>query len=246
MKIAIISIANSVCWGTAVMATTLPVLILPAIATSSEPLEIVGTSSVVSPISLEVNSAAPVESVSDLPLVDQVLSVSQLSDVQPTDWAFPALQSLVRRYGLILGYPDLTFQGNRAISRYEFAAGLSTALEQIGRLIHNQPATIVSQDDLAVLQRLQTEFATELALLRGQASTLDVRVAELTTNQFSTTTKLAGQAIFAVNTGGFTGDRIIAPRGALIADNDPNPTFIYRATLNLNTSFTGKDLLQIR
>ena len=39
----------------------------------------------------------------------QVTSVSQLSDVQPTDWAFQALQSLVERYGCIAGYPDGTY-----------------------------------------------------------------------------------------------------------------------------------------
>jgi len=39
----------------------------------------------------------------------QVTSVSQLSDVQPTDWAFQALQSLVERYGCVTGYPDGTF-----------------------------------------------------------------------------------------------------------------------------------------
>ncbi|TAD87550.1 MAG: hypothetical protein EA000_07150, partial [Oscillatoriales cyanobacterium] len=37
--------------------------------------------------------------------IDQVTSVSQLSDVRPTDWAFQALQSLVERYGCIAGYP---------------------------------------------------------------------------------------------------------------------------------------------
>ncbi len=132
------------------------------------------------------------------------------------------------------------------MSRYEFAAGLNAALEQMNGLIHDEPANIVSQDDLAVLQRLQEEFSAELATLREQVNPLEVRSAELETNQFSTTTKLAGQVIFAVNAGGFEGDRIIAPRGALITDNDPNPTFIYRATLNLNTSFTGTDLLQVR
>ncbi|MGF1604362.1 MAG: porin, partial [Thermosynechococcaceae cyanobacterium] len=40
--------------------------------------------------------------------VGQVTSVSQLSDVRPTDWAFQALQSLVERYGCIAGYPDGT------------------------------------------------------------------------------------------------------------------------------------------
>jgi hypothetical protein len=38
--------------------------------------------------------------------LSQVTSVSQLSDVRPTDWAFTALQSLVERYGCIAGYPD--------------------------------------------------------------------------------------------------------------------------------------------
>ncbi|MCC8456036.1 iron uptake porin, partial [Streptomyces rochei] len=50
--------------------------------------------------------------------MDQVTSVSQLSDVKPTDWAFQALQSLVERYGCIAGYPDGTYRGNRAMTRY--------------------------------------------------------------------------------------------------------------------------------
>ncbi len=41
--------------------------------------------------------------------LSQVTSVSQLSDVQPTDWAFQAVQSLVERYGCIAGYPDGSF-----------------------------------------------------------------------------------------------------------------------------------------
>ncbi|MDJ0676596.1 MAG: iron uptake porin, partial [Calothrix sp. MO_167.B42] len=57
--------------------------------------------------------------------VSQVTSVSQFSDVQPTDWAFQALQSLVERYGCIAGYPNGTYRGNRALTRYEFAAGLN-------------------------------------------------------------------------------------------------------------------------
>ena len=57
--------------------------------------------------------------------LSQVTSVSQFSDVQPTDWAFQALQSLVERYGCIAGYPKSTYRGNRALTRYEFAAGLN-------------------------------------------------------------------------------------------------------------------------
>ncbi|MGL5880145.1 MAG: iron uptake porin, partial [Xenococcaceae cyanobacterium] len=128
----------------------------------------------------------------------QVTSVSQLSDVQPTDWAFQALQSLVERYGVIAGYPDGTFRGNRAMTRYEFAAGLNAALDRINELIATGSDNTVSRDDLATLQRLQQEFAPELATLRGRVDTLEATTAELEANQFSTTTKLEGEVIFAL------------------------------------------------
>ena len=55
----------------------------------------------------------------------QVTSVSQFSDVQPTDWAYQALANLVEQYGCVAGYPNGTFRGNRALSRYEAAALLN-------------------------------------------------------------------------------------------------------------------------
>ena len=181
-------------------------------------------------------------------LEGQVISVSQLKDVQPTDWAFQALQSLVERYGAgaLVGYPDGTFRGNRAMTRYEFAAALNAALDRINELISTGKENLVSRENLATLQRLQQEFAVELATLRGRVDALETRTAELEANQFSTTTKLTGQAIFAVNAGGFDGERIIAPRGAVVSEDQPNPTVIYRASLDLNTSFSGNDLLKIR
>ena len=176
---------------------------------------------------------------------NQVTSVSQLADVQPTDWAFQALQSLVERYGVIAGYPDSTYRGNRAMTRYEFAAGINAALERVNELIRAGQASQVTRSDLETLQRLQEEFAAELATLRGRVDTLEARAAELEANQFSTTTKLTGQTIFAVNDGGFSGDRIVDPTGAVIADEDPNATVLYRASLDFNTSFFGTDLLKI-
>ncbi len=65
------------------------------------------------------------------PALAQVTSVNQLSDVKPTDWAFQALQSLIQRYGCIAGYPDGTYRGNRALTRYEFAAGLNACLDKV-------------------------------------------------------------------------------------------------------------------
>ncbi|TYQ30952.1 iron uptake porin [Pseudanabaena sp. UWO310] len=167
-----------------------------------------------------------------------VTSVSQLTDVKPTDWAFTSLQSLVERYGCIAGYPDRTFRGKQALSRYEFAAGLNACLDKINEIISAGLADKVSKDDLAVLKKLQDEFAAELATLRGRIDSLDKKVAILEAQQFSTTTKLNATVIFALadtfgNSVGKTTD-------------GTNTSFGYRARLNFDTSFTGKDRLRTR
>ena len=164
-----------------------------------------------------------------------VTSVSQLSDVRPTDWAFTALQSLVERYGCIAGYPDSTYRGNQATSRYEFAAGLNACLDKINEIISAGLADKVSKEDLATLQKLQEEFAAELATLRGRVDALDAKTAKLEAQQFSTTTKLTGEVIFSA-TAGSGGPN----------DARSNVTLGNRTRLVLNTSFTGKDLLRTR
>ncbi|OCQ94211.1 hypothetical protein BCD64_05435 [Nostoc sp. MBR 210] len=170
----------------------------------------------------------------------QVTSVSQFSDVQPTDWAFQALQSLVERYGCIAGYPNGTYRGNRALTRYEFAAGLNACLDRVNELIATATADLVTKEDLATLQRLQEEFSAELATLRGRVDALEARTSELEANQFSTTTKLVGEAIFTV-AAPFGEDRANSEE-----DIDSNVIFANRVRLNLYTSFTGKDRLHTR
>lgn len=107
--------------------------------------------------------------------LDQLPSVAQLSDVQPTDWAYQALQSLVERYGCIVGYPDETYKGQRALTRYEFAAGVNACLDRISELLAASTADAATKEDLAMLQRLQEEFAAELAHvgLRGAGGQRD-------------------------------------------------------------------------
>jgi hypothetical protein len=163
----------------------------------------------------------------------QVTSVSQLKDVQPTDWAFQALQSLVERYGCIAGYPDGTFRGSRAMTRYEFAAGLNSCLDRVNELIASATADLVTKQDLAVLQKLQEEFQAELATLRGRVDALEATTAELKAKQFSTTTKLEGTAVFDLGAAGGN-------------NSDRQTTLGGWVGLNLNTSFTGKDLLRTR
>jgi len=168
-------------------------------------------------------------------LMSQITSVAELSDIQPTDWAFQALQALVERYGAIAGYPDRAFRGNRAMSRYEFAAALHAALERINELIASGSVEGVTQEDLATLRKLQAEFTDELTIVGDRLDVLATRTAQLEANQFSTTTQLSGSAIFAL-TDAF-GEQ---------AGEDNNTVFQQRVRLNFDTSFTGKDRLRTR
>ena len=175
---------------------------------------------------------------------EQVTSISQFSDVKPTDWAYQALSNLVDRYGCVAGYPNGTFKGGQAMTRYEAAALLNACLDRITE----------TTDEL---KRLLKEFQKELAVLRGRVDGLEARVGELEANQFSTTTKLSGQATFVVGANSFSGSAINT--AANTVNRAPNPftgrprtpvllpnatTFNYDLQLTLDTSFNGKDLLR--
>jgi hypothetical protein len=156
---------------------------------------------------------------------EQVTSVTQFSDVFPTDWAYQALSNLVEQYGCVAGYPNGTFRGNRAMTRYEAAALLNACLDRI---------TEVTDE----LRRLMKEFDKELAIVRGRIDGLEAKVGELEATQFSTTTKLKGKATFVT--------------GAISSEEDADKaaydalSFSYDLRLGLKTSFTGKDLLFTR
>lgn len=163
----------------------------------------------------------------------QIVNVESLRDVAPTDWAYQALANLVNRYGCIAGFPDRTFRGSQPLTRYEFAAGLNSCLNQIERLIASNESS-VDPEDLATIQNLQQKFGTELESLSNRLDNLSEKTAVLEDNQFSTTTKLKGEAIFSL--AGATG-------GDPVAGDDPQIVFNNRLRLTLNTSFSGKDLL---
>ncbi|MGB7564732.1 MAG: iron uptake porin [Prochlorococcaceae cyanobacterium] len=160
---------------------------------------------------------------------EQVTSISQFSDVQPTSWAYQALSNLVERYGCVAGYPNGTFKGAQPLTRWEAAALLNACLDRI---------TEVTDE----LKKLMTEFQKELAVLRGRVDGLEAKVGELEANQFSTTTKLRGVATFVVGGNSFGGSNTSlvdfnkAAQGAV--------TFNYDLRLAFDTSFTGKDLLR--
>ena len=171
--------------------------------------------------------------------LSQITSVTQFTDVKPTDWAYGALQSLIER-GVISGYPDSPFRGRQALTRYEFAAALNTALDKINEITSAGLADKVGKEDLATLQKLQEEFSAELSTIRGRVDALDAKTAKLESQQFSTTTKLTGAAQFFLGTTVSNGKT----RGTE-ASRSTNTVFAYAVNLRLNTSFTGKDLLSV-
>jgi len=177
----------------------------------------------------------------DLSEIEQVTSVSQFKDIEPTDWAFQALQSLVERYACIAGYPNETFRGNRALSRYEFAAGLNTCLDRINELIATGISNTITKEDLIKLQKLREEFAAELTTLQGKVDTLEAKTTELEVNQFSTTTKLFGQAIIGIQ-GRSENSADLSPKDSIkeTRDNGTKINVISNLQLTLLTQFKNR------
>jgi len=174
----------------------------------------------------------------------QVTSVSQLQDVESTDWAFQALQSLVERYGCIAGYPNSTYQGNRSLTRYEFAAGINACLSRINELIATASNDLVTKEDLAKLQQLQEEFGAELATLRGRVDRLEARSSVIASQQFSPTTKFSGLLITGVQGRSHNrGD--VNPRDGKKDTDDAgkNINVISLAQLSLNSQITPRSYL---
>mgnify|MGYP006420570563 CR=1 FL=1 len=152
-------------------------------------------------------------------------SVDELSDVQPTDWAYEALQSLIDRYEIDLGYPDGMFRGDRAMTRYEFAAALNEVAKTIEQLQASEQE--VAREDLATLARLQRTYASALESLRVRLDTrVEPTLTALEDQQFSPTTKLRGQWILGITDG-----------------NRAAPTFVSRTRLNLRASWQPNQVL---
>ena len=184
-------------------------------------------------LALEAKAAADLnlDAVSRYASEEQVTSLAQFNDVQPTDWAYQALGNLIERYGCVAGYPNGSVKGGQAMTRFEAAALLNACLDRI-------------TDVTDQLKRLMKEFEKELAMLKGRVDGLEARVGLLEGQQFSTTTKLKVDANMVVGGNSFLG----SASNAVMASrtNYGAVTFNYDLRIVLDTSFTGKDLLRTR
>jgi len=157
---------------------------------------------------------------------NQVTSVNQFSDVKPTDWAYQALSNLVEKYGCVAGYPDGKFKGAQAMTRFEAAALLNACLDRV-------------TEKTDELQKLLDEFDKELTVLTARVDGLESKVGKLQAQQFSTTTKLRGEASMIL--GGIPGYN-----RQTTGNRYGNTTFNYDIRLSFDTSYTGQDLLRTR
>ena len=89
-------------------------------------------------------------------------AANPFSDVEPSSWAYQSVEQLASA-GIINGYPDGTFKGNKDITRYEMA-------QMVAKAMANQDRANAEQQ--AMINRLADEFSNEL-------NTLGVHVAKL-------------------------------------------------------------------
>lgn len=123
------------------------------------------------------------------------------ADVPKDHWAYEAVNTLAQR-GIVIGYPDGTFGGKRAMTRYEFALAISRMIPQVEQSIKDQIAAIppatgttpnlddyakkedltnfVTKDDFDTLKKLVDQFAPELQLLQVDVAGLRKDLGDLT------------------------------------------------------------------
>ncbi|MFM2061130.1 MAG: hypothetical protein RLZZ507_800 [Cyanobacteriota bacterium] len=169
-------------------------------------------------------------------LSSPVNNVSQFTDVTPQDWAYEALSNLIKNYNCISPYPDGTFKGNRSLTRYEFASILNSCLEKMQEIIAANTSNLINPDDLTTIQKLREDFTTELSILTQRIDTLEAKTAVLENNQFSTTTLIGGEVIFAAAQA-FGG----SPPGT----GQSNAVINHLTRIQLVSSFTGKDRFRL-
>ncbi|KUK14444.1 MAG: S-layer protein [bacterium 42_11] len=95
-------------------------------------------------------------------------------DVPLNHWAYDAVSKLAAD-GIVIGYPDGTFQGTKPITRYEMAMVVARALAKVDE-------TKASKEDLGLLKKLVVEFQDELNALGVKVDGIEERLAAVERN----------------------------------------------------------------
>ncbi|AWB09519.1 SLH domain-containing protein [Thermodesulfobium acidiphilum] len=104
------------------------------------------------------------------------------SDVPANSWAYKAVQDLAAK-GLVIGYGDGTFRGDRLATRYEMAMVVARMLDMYEKGQNAQDQKIqLNANDIATLMKLAEEFKSELASLNVRVAALEKKAALDTVN----------------------------------------------------------------
>ena len=149
--------------------------------------------------------AAPTQAVA-------AVSAAEMQDLPSNHWAYRAIRDLVERYGVMEGFPDRTFRGNKTVTRYELAAALTKVMQRMDALAKapappaalkpaQAPKPVASAADKATVEKLQVEFKAELSAIEARVGKSEDALKELQ-GQLAKLVKVGGRvrATFADDT----------------------------------------------
>ncbi len=111
--------------------------------------------------------------VAALLLSSAVSMAAPFSDVPASHWSYDSIDKLASR-GILQGYPDGKFKGNKGLTRFDLAMVTAKMLASVEQMMESGIGTnLVTKADLQVLEKLTVEFADELALLGVKVSSLE-------------------------------------------------------------------------
>jgi hypothetical protein len=103
------------------------------------------------------------------PAMAQVTSVSQLSDVQPTEWSYQAISNLISRYGCVAGYPNGTFKPGQPATRAELAALVNACIDRISEYQNAEDARLAAALKEQAAKWNATEVKVDALVAEDQA-----------------------------------------------------------------------------
>lgn len=102
------------------------------------------------------------------------------SDVPASHWSYDAIEKLTAS-GILVGFPDGTYKGNKTLTRFDFGMVTAKMLAHIEQMMTSGLGTnLVTKKDLETLDRLTVEFSDELAIIGVKVTSLeeDMKVAK--------------------------------------------------------------------
>ncbi len=101
-----------------------------------------------------------------------MVGAAHFSDVPASHWSYEAIDKLASR-GILQGYPNGTFKGEKVVDRYSLAMVVAKLLANVEQLIETGGSNLVTKADLQLLEKLIVEFADELALLGVKVTSIE-------------------------------------------------------------------------